>query len=124
MYGKVQVRCRVAIGDWIYARKKNVISFLFIIKKKNFQFDVLVIQETILQPVSRTHSNSSEHLKVLFVRGNEKLVDGVQDVGGQRVYGGAVLSKNVKNRDLWLKVSERKSCVARVANLYFYFISP
>lgn len=61
-----------------------------------------LILETILQPVSRT--NSSEHLKVLFVRGNEKLVDGEEEVGGTRVYGGAILSRNPKNIQKWLKV--------------------
>lgn len=56
----------------------------------------------ILQPVQRT--NGSEHLKVVLVRGNEKLVDGQEEVGGSRVYGGAILSKNVLNNDKWLKV--------------------
>lgn len=55
-----------------------------------------------MQPVART--NSSEHLKVLFARGNAKLVDGTDEVGGRRVYGGAILSKNAKNNDKWLKV--------------------
>lgn len=59
-------------------------------------------KEIILQPVTRT--NSSKHLKVMFVRGNEKLVDGQDEVGGSRVYGGAILSSNVKNNDKWLKV--------------------
>jgi hypothetical protein len=43
-------------------------------------------------------------LKVFFVRGNEKLMEGQEDVGGSRVYGGAVLSRNVKNYNKWLKV--------------------
>jgi hypothetical protein len=56
----------------------------------------------ILQPAART--NSSEHLKILFVRGNEKLTEEQRDVGGSRVFGGAVLSKNPKNNEKWLKV--------------------
>ncbi|CRK97738.1 CLUMA_CG011118, isoform A [Clunio marinus] len=83
MYGKVQIRCRVARGDWLYS-------------------------QILLQPiVSETTSlNSSRHLKILFVRGNENLVDGQDNVGGSRVYGGAVLSKNVKNNEKWLKSKE------------------
>lgn len=61
------------------------------------------ISEATLQPVSRT--NTSEHLKVFFVRGNEVLVDGMEDVGGSRVYGGAILSRNPKNVQRWLKVT-------------------
>lgn len=45
-------------------------------------------------------------MKVLFVRGNERLLDDNEEVGGRRVYGGAILSKNPKNNDKWMKVSE------------------
>lgn len=69
---------------------------------KESQKTKFLILETILEPVSRT--NSSEHLKVLFVRGNEKLVDGEEEIGGTRVYGGAILSRNPKNIQKWLKV--------------------
>lgn len=67
---------------------------------------MLLISETILQPVSTT--NSSEHMKVFFVRGNEKLVDGDDEVGGSRLYGGAILSRNPKNVGKWLKVKMAK----------------
>lgn len=77
MYGKVEIRCRVPIGDFIYA-------------------------QTILQPVLRT--NSSEHLKVFFVRGNEKLVDNkMGEIGGSRVFGGAIMSRKAMNIGNWLK---------------------
>ena len=33
------------------------------------------------------------------------LVDGMEDVGGSRVYGGAILSRNPKNVQRWLKVT-------------------
>lgn len=52
--------------------------------------------------MSRT--NTSEHLKVFFVRGNEKLFEGNEEIGGTRVYGGAILSRNPKNVQKWLKV--------------------
>lgn len=68
---------------------------------------MFLFQEITLQPVSGT--NSSEHLKILFVRGNEKLFDGADDVGGNRVYGGAILSRNAKNNDKWMKVCSCRS---------------
>jgi hypothetical protein len=43
-------------------------------------------------------------MKVMFMRGNELLSDGGIEVGGSRVYGGAILSKNPKNNLKWLKV--------------------
>jgi hypothetical protein len=65
--------------------------------------------EITLQPQLRaeemSNGSSSQHLKVFFVRGNEQLKDGEEDVGGGRVYGGAILSKNPKNNLKWLKVS-------------------
>jgi len=62
--------------------------------------------ELLLEPVSRTTTpaNATEHLKVLFVRGNEVLKDDSVEIGGSRVYGGAILSRNAKNNDKWLKV--------------------
>lgn len=100
LYGKVQVRCRVPIGDYIYARKNKTLTSWFWWNLISLMF---LYQEITLKPVSGT--NSSEHLKILFVRGNEKLFDGADDVGGNRVYGGAILSKNAKNNDKWMKVS-------------------
>lgn len=44
-------------------------------------------------------------MKIMFMRGNELLRDGIEDVGGNRVYGGAILSKNPKNNLKWLKVN-------------------
>lgn len=44
-------------------------------------------------------------MKVMFMRGNELLRDRDEDVGGKRVYGGAILSKNPKNNLKWLKVN-------------------
>jgi hypothetical protein len=38
------------------------------------------------------------------VRGNEKLLEGNEEIGGSRVYGGAILSRNPKNVRKWLKV--------------------
>jgi hypothetical protein len=61
------------------------------------------ITEISLHPIS-TAENSSQHLKVFFTRGNQLLKDGSEEVGGSRVYGGAVLSKNAKNFGKWLKV--------------------
>lgn len=40
----------------------------------------------------------------MFMRGNELLRDGTTEVGGNRVYGGVILSKNPKNNLKWLKV--------------------
>lgn len=45
---------------------------------------------------------------MLFVRGNEKLADSGEEVGGSRVYGGAILSRNPKNVHKWLKVKMAK----------------
>lgn len=71
-------------------------------------------------------TNSSEHMKVLFVRGNEKLLDGLEEVGGQRVYGGAILSRNPKNNDKWLKVKSN-DCIGDddahiTVGAFFFFI--
>lgn len=44
-------------------------------------------------------------MKVMFMRGNELLRDGETEVGGNRVYGGVILSKNPKNNLKWLKVN-------------------
>jgi hypothetical protein len=43
-------------------------------------------------------------MKVAFVRGNENIKDGIEEVGGSRVYGGAILSRRSKNIYKWLKV--------------------
>jgi hypothetical protein len=51
------------------------------------------------------NESSSQHLKVFFARGNEHLTDAGEEVGGARVYGGAILSKNPKNNVKWLKVN-------------------
>lgn len=44
-------------------------------------------------------------MKLFFIRGNEILKDGNEEVGGSRAYGGAILSKNPKNNLKWLKVN-------------------
>lgn len=43
----------------------------------------------------------------MFMRGNELLRDGADEVGGIRVYAGVILSKNPKNNLKWLKVNKQ-----------------
>lgn len=60
----------------------------------------------LLQPAVSTNINTSEHLKIAFIRANEELLFDGEDVGGRRLYGGAILSKNAKNNDKWMKVKK------------------
>lgn len=41
------------------------------------------------------------------------LVDGADEVGGSRVYGGAILSKSSRSNDKWLKVKRVLSVCKR-----------
>lgn len=64
-------------------------------------------------------------MKVMFMRGNEHLRDGIEDVGGNRVYGGVILSKNPKNNLKWLKVNKTNTHKNSSANpfLISFFLS-
>lgn len=66
----------------------------------------IVLSEILLQPAVSTNINTTEHLKIAFIRANEELLFDGEDVGGKRLYGGAILSKNAKNNDKWMKVKK------------------
>ncbi|KAG5679686.1 hypothetical protein PVAND_009239 [Polypedilum vanderplanki] len=83
MYGRVEARLRAPIGDYLYAQ--------------------ITLQPQLKPEEAANDSSTSQHLKVFFARGNEQLKDADEEVGGSRVYGGAILSKNPKNNLKWLK---------------------
>ena len=54
----------------------------------------------------------------MFLRGNEMLRDSEEEVGGNRAYGGAILSRNARNFNKWLKVN---SPFAKNKNPFFKY---
>ncbi|CAO1390700.1 unnamed protein product [Diamesa hyperborea] len=78
MFGKVEIRAKLPVGSYIYP-------------------------QLLLQPAISTNINTTEHLKIAFIRANEELLFDGEDVGGRRLYGGAILSKNANNNNKWMK---------------------
>jgi hypothetical protein len=65
---------------------------------------LLISPEIVLQPAESSY-NGTEHLKIAFIRSNEILQEGGIQVGGSRLYGGAILTRDSQYTDTWLKVN-------------------
>lgn len=72
--------------------------------ESTLELSMLFVPELLLQPAISTNINTTEHLKIAFIRANEELLFDGEDVGGRRLYGGAILSKNANNNNKWMKV--------------------
>lgn len=84
-YGEVTIRAKVPKGDWLFP-------------------------ELLLLPVNKVYDTesytagfSSGEIRIGFVRGNDRLTNGTQDIDGTQLTAGLILAPNQKHRHKWTR---------------------